>query len=174
MSNPTPSRGGSLRRLLSHLLFAGAGVAALPSAASATELDSTADSDDVIEDVVDAALDLAGEPGDPVAGGHALAVLLEHMHPLDAMRTAATAAMSSRAEVRCALGEALTWVFPLVGDSVVIDHLSHDPEGAVRFAAARAAFARRAGGGDDGTLTRLTADPDPRVANAAILALGGR
>jgi hypothetical protein len=173
MSNP--SRGGSLRRLLSHLLFASAGVAAVPGIAAANAAgDSAADSDDVVEDVVDAALDLAGEPDDPVAGGHALAVLLQHMHPLDAMRTAATAAMSSRAEVRCALGEALTWVFPLVGDSVVIDHLSQDAEVAVRFAAARAAFARRAGGGDDGTLARLSADPDPTVANAAILALGGR
>jgi len=164
----------SLRRLLSHLLFASAGVAAIPAAGAADLEDSHADSDDVVEDVVDAALDLAGDPSDPIAGGHALAVLMEHMHPLDAMRTAATAALSTRPEVRCALGEALTWVFPLAGDSVVIDHLASDPEVAVRFAAARAAHARRASGGDDGVLDRLQSDPDPTVAQAAILALHGR
>jgi len=168
------SGGGSLRRLLSHLLFAGVGVAAIPSANADTEVDEGVDSDDVVEDVVDAALDLAGNPGDPIAGGHALAVLMEHMHPLDAMRTAAAAALSPRIEVRCAVGEALTWVFPLVGDSVVIDHLAHDPEVAVRYAAARAAHARRGHGGDDGVLARLTDDPDPTVAQAAILALHGR
>jgi hypothetical protein len=96
------------------------------------------------------------------------------MHPLDATRTAATAALSDRSEVRCALGEALTWVFPLVGAGLVIDHLSRDGEPGVRFAAARAAHARRAAGGDDGVLARLSHDPDPTVAQVAILALHGR
>lgn len=165
---------GALRRLLGKLLFAGIGVAAMPAPADALEGDSEADSDDVVLDVVDAAIDFAGDPPDPVAGGHALAVVLEHMHPLDAARTAATAALSDRPEIRCALGESLTWVFPLVGASIVIDHLSRDAEPGVRFAAARAAHARRAAGGDDGVLARLSHDPDPTVAEVAILALHGR
>ena len=56
----------------------------------------------------------------------------------------------------------------------MIDHLARDEDASVRFAATRAAHARRASGGDDGTLARLTADPDPTVAHAAILALHGR
>ena len=165
---------GALRRLLGHLLFAGIGVAAAPASAESLDGDAEADTDDVVLDVVDAALDLAGDPPDPVAGGHALAVVLEHLHPLDATRTAATAALSERREVRCALGESLTWVFPLVGAGWVIEHLSRDPEPGVRFSAARAAYARRAAGGDDGVLARLSHDPDPTVAEVAILALHGR
>jgi hypothetical protein len=166
---------GALRRLLGKLLFAGVGVAAGPAAADRGEPgDVIADTDDVVRDVVDAVLDLAGDPPDPRAGGHVLAVVLEHLHPLDATRTVATAALSPRPEVRCALGEALTWRFALVGAGMVIDQLARDPEPAVRLAAARAAHARRADGGDDGVLARLCHDPDPTVAAAAILALHGR
>jgi len=173
MKPAAPPR-GALRRLLGKLLFAGIGVAAVPATADALDGDAEADTDDVVLDVVDAAIDFASDPPDPVAGGHALAVVLEHMHPLDRIRTAATAALSDRPEVRCALGESLTWIFPLVGDSVVIDHLSRDVEAGVRLAAARAALARRASGGDDGVLARLSHDPDPTVAEVAILALHGR
>ena len=171
---PAPRPRGALRRLLGKLLFAGLGVAAAPASAEAAEGDAEADTDDVVLDVVDAAIDFAGDPPDPVAGGHALAVVLEHMHPLDAIRTAATAALSDRPEIRCALGESLTWVFPLVGASLVIAPLTRDPEAPVRFAAARAALARRTAGGDDGVLARLSHDPDPTVAGVAILALHGR
>jgi hypothetical protein len=166
-----PAR-GALRRLLGKLLFAGLGIAAVPAAADVHPGDAEADTDDVVEEVIDTALDLAGAEGDPVAGGHVLALVLEHMHPLDAVRTAATAAMSPRPEVRCALGEALTWRFTLACEGVVLDHLAADPVPAVRLAAARAAGTRRGRG--DAVLARLAGDPDPQVAGAAILALQGR
>jgi hypothetical protein len=170
---PQPTR-GALRRLLGKLLFAGIGVTATPAGATPDSLpgDAEADTDDVVEEVIDAAIDLGDESHDPVAGGHALAIVLEHMHPLDAIRTAATAALSPRAEVRCALGEALTWIFPLAVDGAVLDHLSRDPEPAVRLASGRAAGARRPR--HDAVLVRLVADPDPQVASSAILALQGR
>lgn len=159
---PKPSR-GALRRLLGKLAFTTIGATAAPAAAQA-DVDET-----------EAALRLIGaDDPDASHSGHTLAVLLERMHPLSATRTAATAAMSPRPELRIALGEALTWSFALVGDAVVIDHLSRDPVAEVRFAAARAAHARRASGGDDGVLVRLVDDPDPSVRQAAVLALHGR
>ncbi len=160
----TAASRGALRRLIGKLVLTTLGISAAPAAADGSEPDD-----------VEAALRLIS-PDDPdaVASGHALAVLLGRMHPLDATRTAATAAMSPRPELRVALGEALTWHFRLVGDDVVIDHLSQDLDPGVRFAAARAAHARRTGGGDAGVLDRLTHDPDPAVREAAILALHGR
>ena len=56
--------------------------------------------------------------------------------------------------------------FPLVGDALVIDHLSRDADPQVRAASARAAWARRPGG-DPGVLARLSADPDPEVREVA-------
>jgi hypothetical protein len=173
MKPASPPR-GALRRLLGKLLFAGIGVAAAPAAASeVADGDAEADTDEVVTDVVDAALDLAGDPPDPVAGGHMLAILLEGMHPLDAIRTAATAALSPRVEVRRSLAEALSWVFPLATDGVILEHLARDPEVDVRIGAARAAHARRASAGE-AVLHLLEADPSSRVADAARLALHGR
>lgn len=160
---------GALRRLLRSLLFAGAGVAATPASADVPQPgDAEADTDEVVLDVVDAALELAGDPPDPRAGGHALAIVLEHLAPLDATRTAATAALSSRPEVRCALGEALSWQFSLVGAGLVVEHLAKDPVPAVRVAAARAAHARRF----HAVLAALARDEDPTVRDVAHLALG--
>jgi len=161
----SPSR-SALRRLHGKLMFTTIGTAAAPAIAAA----SVADTDEV-----EAALDLIGaDDPDAAHSGHAFAILLERMHPLSATRAAATAAMSPRPEMRIAVGEALTWAFTLVGDDVVIDHLSRDPIPEVRFAAARAAHARRASGGDPGVLERLVEDPDPAVRQAAVLALHGR
>lgn len=105
--------------------------------------------------------------------GHALAITLQKMAPLDATRTLATAAVDPIAEVRRAAAEALTWSFPVVGDALVLDHLARDPDPAVRLAAARAAHARRATGGLE-VLDRLSRDADPSVREAAILGLHGR
>ncbi len=110
---------------------------------------------------------------DPIATGHVLAVALERMSPLAAVEVAATAATAARAEVRAAVAEALTWVFPLGCDDLVIDHLAADPSADVRLAAVRAASARRHRVGA-AALERLLADDDPRVSSAAGFAVGGR
>jgi hypothetical protein len=133
----------SLRRLLGKLIFTTA--AAVPAnAANAAETD-----------------------------GHALAIRLQHAHPLDATRIAATDATATTPETRRAIADALTWSFPLVGDALIIDHLAGDPDPEVRLAAARAAHARRATGGL-AILERLTHDSDAAVREAAILGLHGR
>lgn len=135
-----PRPRGAMRRLLGSLLFAGVGVLAAP-ANDPVIGDAEADTDDVVSDVVDATLDLAGE-GDAAAGGAMLAILLDTMHPFDALRTAAIAAQSPRVEVRHALAEALTRVFPLAADDVVLEHLVDDDEPAVRVAALHASRVR--------------------------------
>src|SRR5262245_31645367 len=96
------------------------------------------------------------------ADGHALAIRLQHSHPLDATRIAATDATATEAEVRRTIADALTWPFPLVGDALILDHLARDPDPEVRLAAARAAHARRDSGGM-AVLQALTHDPDPAV-----------
>jgi hypothetical protein len=50
----------------------------------------------------------------------------------------------------------------------VIEHLSHDPDPQIRAACARAAWIRRATGGDLGVLDRLARDPEPEVAAIAL------
>jgi hypothetical protein len=168
MSHRNPSR-GAMRRLITKLVVATLGVPASAAAGEAVEIEAEA----VDDAEVDAALHLAtgGEGG---AGAHALAILLDHMRPIDATRAAATAALSPRVDVRAAIGEALTWVFPLLGDTVVIDHLSRDTEATVRLAAARAAHARRTHLDDPALLERLSLDPEASVRDAARLALLGR
>ncbi|MCA9678448.1 MAG: hypothetical protein KC464_25705, partial [Myxococcales bacterium] len=114
----------------------------------------------------------AGDDG--AASAHAFAILLDHMQPIDATRAVTLAALSPDVGVRAAVGEALTWCFPLLGARSVIDHLSRDPEPRVRLAAARAAHARRIAHDAPEVLQRLAADPEPSVAEAARLALLGR
>ncbi len=173
MSRSPVSR-GAMRRLITKLVVATLGVPAA-AAASPAEVEADGDRDpDAVDDAeVEAALHLAsGDAGG--AGAHALAILLDHMRPIDATRAAATAALSPRLDVRLAVGEALTWCFPLVGADVVIDHLSRDADAAVRLAAARAAHARRGSIDDPAVLERLSVDPEPAVRDAARLALLGR
>jgi hypothetical protein len=59
-------------------------------------------------------------------------------------------------------------MFPLVGDSIIIDHLSRDADPEIRAATARAAWIRRSTGGDPGVLERLTHDSDPEVRSIAL------
>ena len=51
----------------------------------------------------------------------------------------------------------------LLGDGMVIDHLSRDPDPSIRVSCARAAWIRRATGGDPGVLDRLQFDVHPEV-----------
>ncbi|HET9624123.1 MAG TPA: hypothetical protein VFP84_22275 [Kofleriaceae bacterium] len=98
--------------------------------------------------------------------GRTLALALDPisgMRRLSATHLAATWSLSDDPLRRLAVAHALEWSFPLVGDALVIDHLSRDREPGIRAAAARAAWARRHTGGDLGVLARLSHDPDPTV-----------
>jgi hypothetical protein len=109
------------------------------------------------------------DPGDAAAAlGRSLALALGELRPLTATHLAATWSLSDDPLRRLAVAHALAWTFPLVGDALVIDHLSHDADPRVRAASARAAWARRPSGGDPGVLARLSVDPDPQVREAAI------
>jgi hypothetical protein len=99
--------------------------------------------------------------------GRSLALALGEMRPLSATFLATTWSLSDDGLRRLAIAHALEWVFPLVGDALVIDHLSYDDDPAIRAAAARAAWARRQAGGDLGVLARLSHDPDPQVRSVA-------
>lgn len=149
----------SIRRLLTRLaaLALSTGVV-MPTAASATTIDDaelTADLpvDREHIDELDAAAAL----------GRGLALALSEMRPLDATQLASTWALSEHPLRRLAVAHALEWTFKLVGDDLIIDHLSRDPDPVVRKEIARAAWVRRAAGGDPDVLVRLADDPDPRV-----------
>lgn len=168
---------GALGRLIGTLLFAGIGaVTPVPvevedarerRGAAVGERDRERDPDD---DIVDETVELMASADTPEQAAHVLAIALELMTPMDATRAAATIALQPAAATRRALAEALGWVFPLVGDDVVLEHLAGDADPDVGFAVARAAHARRPSLGDE-LLGRLVADPDPRVAHTARFAL---
>jgi hypothetical protein len=153
-----------LRALLGRLTMAAASVSAAPLAARAAA----------------PIPDLPGEAGavgdaDEVHGSraHSLAIALAHSAPLEAVSRACDWALAGDPARRLTVATALGWSFPLVGDDVIIDHLSRDDDTGIRAAAARAAWARRATGGDPGVLDRLSADPAPEVRAVAWLALRG-
>lgn len=99
--------------------------------------------------------------------GRNLAIALSRMEPLEATNIASTWALSPDPLRRVGVARSLEWQFPLVGDAVVLDHLSRDPDPAIRVACARAAWIRRGTGGDPGVLDRLVQDIDPEVRAAA-------
>lgn len=105
-----------------------------------------------------------------LALGRGLALALGEMRPLAATQLAATWSLSPDPLRRHAVGVALEWTFPLVGDALVIDQLARDPDPTIRIAAARAAWTRRPSGGDLGVLQRLADDPDPQVRAVAMAA----
>lgn len=95
--------------------------------------------------------------------GRNLAIALERMQPLEATHVASSWALSRDVLRRHGVARALEWQFPLVGDDLIVDHLSRDADPAIRAACARAAWIRRDTGGDPGVLDRLADDPDPDV-----------
>lgn len=160
----------SLRRLLSRLTALALTTSSVGTAAAASR-----DAD--VCDLLDADLPIDREQVDAHdaggALGRSLAMALDPsagMAPLRATHLASTWALSDEPLRRLAVANALTWTFPLVGDDLVIDHLSHDPDPAIRAATARAAWARRATGGDPGVLARLSHDPDLAVRTIALAA----
>ncbi len=173
-----------LRRLIGKLTFATAGTLATTPAAALAALppDHAPDDDDDDDDPVAVALAAIGghlpDHVDPerraAAIAQALAIALAQATPLEATHAACAWALAPESEQRLAIAAAMAWVFPLVGDGLVLDHLARDPAPAIRAAAARAAWARRASGGDPGVLARLADDPDPAVAEVARLALRDR
>jgi hypothetical protein len=156
MTPPKPR--ARLRALLGRLTMAAASVSAAPAAARAPDLPA----------------DDAGDIAEPRGGhAHSLAIALAHSAPLEAVSRACDWALAGDPARRLTVATALGWSFPLVGDDVIIDHLSRDADTEIRAAAARAAWARRATGGDPGVLDRLSADPAPEVRAVAWLALRG-
>lgn len=145
----------SLRRLLALLALAGSpgvAVAAPRSAESCSELDADIPIDREHLDPNDAAAML----------GRQLAHTLGDQPALSATHLASTWALSEDPLRRVAVAHALEWAFPLVGDDIVLDHLSHDADPKVRSAVARAAWVRRPHLGTD-IVDRLSADPDTDV-----------
>jgi hypothetical protein len=151
-----------LRALLGRLTMAAASVSAAPLAARAAAPipDLPADGDAADDEVHG-------------SRAHSLAIALAHSAPLEAVSRACDWALAGDPARRLTIATALGWSFPLVGDDVLIDHLSRDDDTGIRAAAARAAWARRATGGDPGVLDRLSADPAAEVRAIAWLALRG-
>lgn len=166
----------SLRRLLSRLaavaLSASSATSSVsPAAAAPPEARDAAGIDVEDDDVdLDASLPIDHEQLEArdaaAALGRSLALALGELRPLTATHLAATWSLSDDPLRRLAVAHALEWTFPLVGDALVIDHLSRDADPQIRAASARAAWARRPGG-DPGVLARLSLDPDPQVRDVA-------
>jgi len=158
----------SLRRLLTKLTALALSTSAVgPAAADAVREAPGLDASDTDDSDLDASLSIDREHLDAhdaaSALGRGLALALGEMRPLSATHLAATWSLSPDPLRRLAVAHALEWTFPLVGDAMVIDHLSRDADPAIRAASARAAWVRRATGGDPGVLARLGHDPDPAV-----------
>jgi hypothetical protein len=151
---PQPMHRISLRRLLAVLALTGSpGMATaqrLPDATAALDADVPIDREHV--DPSDAALML----------GRQLAHTLSEQQPLEATHLASTWALSEDPLRRGAIANALEWVYPLVGDDLVLDHLSRDPDPGIRRAVARAAWARQPTIGTSIT-DRLAVDTDTEV-----------
>lgn len=155
----------SLRRLLTALTLttstvASAGTATEPGPNQCQDLCGDLPIDAGQVDELDAAATL----------GRGLALALSEMRPLGATQLASSWALSEVPMRRLAVAHALEWTFKLVGDDLIIDHLSRDDDPAIRREAARAAWVRRAAGGDPGVLARLAEDPDPAVRAVAVRA----
>jgi hypothetical protein len=167
----------SLRRLLSKLTALALSTSAVgPAVAAAREVPEVdvdvagreaSDPPDLDDREFDASLPIDREHLDAHDAacvlGRSLALALGEMRPLSATHLVATWSLSADVVRRLAVAHAMEWTFPLVGDSLVIDHLSRDGDPQIRAAAARAAWSRRHSGGDLGVLARLSRDPDPAV-----------
>ncbi len=154
----------TLRRMLSRLaalaLFTGA-----VGPASAAGVEATAVDVDDAEIVGDLPIDVEhiDDLDAAAALGRGLAFALSEMRPLSATHIASTWALSEHPVRRLAIAHALEWTFKLVGDDLIIDHLSRDPDAAIRLEIARAAWVRRSSSVDEAVLARLAEDPDPAV-----------
>lgn len=166
----------SLRRLLSKLTALALSTSVLGPAAAEPARDPAGSTGptDIDDGELDANLPIDRGSVDhrdaAVALGRSLALALGELRPLSATQLAATWSLSDDPLRRLAVAYALEWTFPLVGDALMIDHLSRDGDPVVRAATARAAWVRRRTGGDPGVLARLSRDPDPQVRAVALSA----
>jgi hypothetical protein len=164
MSNVT------IRRILSRLTAIALSTSAVGPAAAEVRTESSC-SDDDHDCALAAELTIDREYMDPpdaaAALGRSIAMAIAGLRPLDATHLVTTWALAEDPVRRLAIAHSLEWSFRLVGDALVIEHLSNDPDPAVRTAIARAAWARRATLGDAGVLARLAEDPDPEVRTVA-------
>lgn len=176
MTTVAPMRRISLRRLLAKLTVLA--LSASPLANAATVSKSNAPRIRIDDDDIDVDLDLdndtpidrehVGEHDAAIMLGRGLATALSELPALDAIHLASTWALSEDQVRRTAVARSLEWMFPLVGDSIIIDHLSRDADPEIRAASARAAWIRRPTGGDPGVLERLAHDIDPEVRSIAL------
>jgi hypothetical protein len=165
----------TLRRLLSRLTALALSTSAMGVTAASPGAPSSMPSE-VSDDDADLAADLEidrehiDDYDAALALGRSLALAFGELRPLSATHLAATWSLSDDPVRRLAIAFALEWTFPLVGDALIIDHLSRDADPAIRTAAVRAAWTRRPTGGDLGVIARLMGDPDPQVRAVAAAA----
>ena len=152
----------TLRRLLSRLTTIALSASAVGVASADTPNEPATCGDECVL-VEDLPIDREhlDAPDAAAALGRSLALALDRMRPISATQIASTWALSEDHVRRLAVVHALEWTFPLVGDDMILDHLSRDPDPAIRSATARAAWARRTTGSE--VLDRLRDDPDPEV-----------
>jgi len=172
MTTVAPMRHISLRRLLSKLTVLALSASPLASAATVSKGNTPRiriEEDDIdLEDDSPIDREHVGEHDAAIMLGRGLATALSELPALDAIHLATTWALSEDHVRRTAVARSLEWMFPLVGDSIIIDHLSRDADPEIRAATARAAWIRRSTGGDPGVLERLTHDSDPEVRSIAL------
>jgi hypothetical protein len=163
----------SLRRLLTRLTAIALSTSAVgPASAADTDVPASSqrtgdgDDEDDLELIGDVPIDADHiDPADAAAAlGRGLALAVHKMRPISATHLVATWALSADPVRRLAVAHSLEWTYRLVGDGTVLDHLSHDPDPAIRAEVARAAWSRRtSASGVHGVLARLCQDPDPGV-----------
>jgi hypothetical protein len=153
----------SLRRVLSKLTVLALATAPMAVAAQGDPTEEPVPCDPEL--VADVPIDLGKLDARDASTilSRTLAQALSEVRPLVATHLAASWALSDHPVRRAAVAQALEWSFPLVGDGLVLDHLSRDPDPEIRAACAHAAWIRRRTGGDMGVLARLADDPDPEV-----------
>lgn len=154
----------SLRSLVTKITALALSVSSVGMAAADARVDAELTADTKIEH------DLVDDTDAAIVLGRGLALAFGELRPLTATHLAASWALSEDPLRRRAVAQALEWMYPLVGDALVIDHLSRDVDPGIRAAAARAAWIRRPTGGDAGVLARLADDPDPGVRAVVALA----